>query len=312
MNDRISFAPSLMRRISELLNDPVQAGRVYSIGLGDYADPLGSIVQARARQLFWHAFSREAPEAMKRLLDNDTARRRTRGGRAVGWIAEQLTWFGQQFSLWDLDTLCAPPWDENKGGRLDLHFDVLHTLARAFETRPDGRETLRASGLPATIEVDPYGVCLAYKSYALSPLIGVPWGGRDLLFDMDDPLDISIAFDDEPEMPAFGWNPVFETRGDAEARLSALFESLLTRALNKREQEAQTHGLVKVTSTKRSTVHFRWLVRYQCLGQDYAAIGRDVGRTSKTVADGVADAARLLSLVLREPVNRGGRPRKAA
>lgn len=300
---------SLLDRIASLLKSQPAAGQQFPIALGDYEDPGGDIAKTKARQLFWDAFAVEAPVALRELVDVDGMRKANASDDFHGWILRHCRWWCVRYGI-----SCSGT-DSSGLGNDAIRLLGMYLVEKIREDgEPVGDYFDLGRELPDRLTVDAFDVALAYEDHTLSPRLARSRKGNTdsdvstYHFDIDDPLDISLQ--EEHGEPFMGWNPVFETRTAAKARHMATFERLLDEALNEREHEAQMRGLVKVRTTKRTTDHFRWLVRYQCLGQNYDAIAREARKDRATVREGVAAAAALLGLTIRKPIRRGGRPRK--
>lgn len=106
-----------------------------------------------------------------------------------------------------------------------------------------------------------------------------------------------------------GWDPHFSTRTEAAARIRATFEQELKRHLDSVEATVRGHpDFERAHKWRELPKYLEWLVRYQCCGESYSDIARtDIAYGSyQTVAQPVAELARLLGLQLRPPTR--GRP----
>ena len=123
-------------------------------------------------------------------------------------------------------------------------------------------------------------------SFALRPkgeIVASGSGAGQRLFSLTDPYD-----------------PVFETREEADLRLNAAFRQELKRYF---DQVEASYPDCRPTQLVRQ-VYFGWLVAYQCLGMDFADIARLETYTPEGVAGGAREFAALLGLTMR-PANRG-------
>jgi hypothetical protein len=110
--------------------------------------------------------------------------------------------------------------------------------------------------------------------------------------------------------PPMAWNPRFESRAAAEARMRAEAERAIKDHLDATKAQFAAAG-AELTPTKTTGLeHFRWLVRYQVKRQSQRAIAKEVFRERQAVRTAITETAKLIGLPMR-PAARPGRPRKS-
>jgi hypothetical protein len=72
------------------------------------------------------------------------------------------------------------------------------------------------------------------------------------------------------------------------------------------EAELQAEGARPAPVKRTGDEHFRWLARYQVLGESFTVIARDACKERQTVTDATKETAALVHLELR-PAGRPGR-----
>lgn len=106
------------------------------------------------------------------------------------------------------------------------------------------------------------------------------------------------------------WNPLLETRAEAQKRIFAEVKKQVTASLNEVEEQAEVAGLERVVEKrprpKKSRrrpdrfLHLEWLVRYQVQGWTYDKIRKEYDlRSIDSVARACRDTAKLLGLTTR-------------
>jgi len=108
------------------------------------------------------------------------------------------------------------------------------------------------------------------------------------------------------------WDPEFETREDATARIHADLNAQVDQIAEK----AASMG-AKTTTEKRRPEHFGWVARYVINGEapeSISASGRPYNATVGSVKQALRETATLLGLTLPPfpPVGKRGRPPKAS
>jgi hypothetical protein len=116
-------------------------------------------------------------------------------------------------------------------------------------------------------------------------------------------------------MPEFSfsapaWNPLVQSRAEAEQRLNEAFERERDRYFAERETALSTSARFTPEPAPRElSEHLNWLVRYQVLGESQGTISRRHNRSPRAVATGIRAAAKYVGVTIRSP-SKGGRPRR--
>jgi hypothetical protein len=91
-----------------------------------------------------------------------------------------------------------------------------------------------------------------------------------------------------------GWHPQTEPRRAAEKRILDELRKQAREYLDRAEDAARQHGLVKAP-TKTEEDHFAWFVRFQVLGKSLSAIAKQAGTDSPTVLRAIDGIGGFLS-----------------
>jgi hypothetical protein len=107
------------------------------------------------------------------------------------------------------------------------------------------------------------------------------------------------------------WLPTLETRESYESRAREAFDQYLREDRELWTRDAEDAGLVPTATKRNGTLHFKWLARYQVIGESYAAIAESNCVDYKTVSEGVKRTAEAIDLPLRPPGRPGRKPNSA-
>jgi hypothetical protein len=149
-----------------------------------------------------------------------------------------------------------------------------------------------------------------------------PTAGRDFCYRR--PTAIRSWVNDHCQIPftVAGWDPRFEPRAEAEARIGQALDSYLDSVEKHVRRKKCNRKLVYARSPKKvCKEHFDWLALYQVAGLGYTAIGQrfksgdtDKAHRRRAIAAGVKSAGRLVAgdqwKAWLRPADRGGRPRR--
>ncbi|MDQ3694141.1 MAG: hypothetical protein M3464_10990 [Chloroflexota bacterium] len=103
------------------------------------------------------------------------------------------------------------------------------------------------------------------------------------------------------------WNPGAETKETYLARSRAIIDRQLHNHIHSIENESLQKGLERVPTKRNGDEHFRWLVRYQVLGESQTAIARLACVERQTVQSAIRSTAGLMPLPLRDALPAGRR-----
>jgi hypothetical protein len=182
--------------------------------------------------------------------------------------------------------------------------------------------------LPARFDPDLAGGDQAVLRYAAGHCWGVGVAMRTLLAWRADPLPPDGVLPlcdpftdlDEPdpdlglytalELPDVSWDPQWETKAGAHARILRELRQGVRVELARIAAEASLRA--EIPPTRRTGLeHLTWLARYQFGNESFADIAHSAGYRRQSVTEAVKAAADLVSLPLRPPLA-AGRPRTPA
>lgn len=257
------------------------------LAVGAVADDKGRIAQIIARQLFWDALGRVSPAHYEEALAHQRIECAIREG-CVDRVRTRL-----------LRNL-ATRWGLGPGLVHDLFINAMvyeHNVHSGEPANPRIMVSEFELGM-ALDAINPYPRMI-FDSMEPKALTSRP---VPVLLDITDDLTHETRLD---------WDPLIESRADAEARLSAEVLEELKKAMDRIEQSFQHAGAAS-PQVKRRVEHFDWLARYQVLKESVSSIARDPRLASgasvdrKTVRSAVQSTAALISVKLRPPTT--GRP----
>jgi hypothetical protein len=107
------------------------------------------------------------------------------------------------------------------------------------------------------------------------------------------------------------WLPTLETRESYESRARKAFDQFLREDRELWSRDVEGGGLVPTATKRNGTLHFRWLARYQVIGESYADIAESDWVDYKTVSEGIKRTAEAIDLPLRQPGRPGRKPNSA-
>jgi hypothetical protein len=134
-------------------------------------------------------------------------------------------------------------------------------------------------------------------------------GGED---DIDALVGVTVDFSrprGEPERIEYSfraWMPPAESHREYIQRQQKSFRAFLNREVKRTRAAWQEAGFLRVPQSQYPT-HYRWLVRYQILGESYETIAKSENKTPRTVKVKVSELRRIIGL---PQARRAGRPRK--
>lgn len=267
---------------SDIKSQPKFSRRA-TLGLGEFVDRRGEIERAVARDYFWKSLSVIVPESLAELLNSEIVEQaRTLKDRAEANDGAEDLW-ASHVAKWSLKWNLASD---------AITKDAIRALGVAVQR--DGSED-PLQQVPLDSE------SIRTVMWNISPGPKILFGGRPR-YSTWNPLDLDLL--DEDGEPGLTWDPLTESRSDAETRNRGIFERLFREAMDKREREYREER-TKQAREKRNLQHFDWLVRYQVRLESFNGIAKATGLDRRGVTNAIKDTAEIVGLELRNKVISG-------